>query len=118
MATRYLFGPVSPFFANEHLHGARQTGNCQTFDLKDGPDLTIAPSDCWEAVCSRFPSGWQPDFIVLYLPYRTVPACLWSAPIPRVGLAGDWNLLWHSYRRQLPLCELVLTDTQGKEKLA
>jgi len=42
-----------------------------------------------------------------------IPACLWSAPVPVIGLAPHWDLLWHSYRHQLPLCDLVLADSCG-----
>jgi len=63
------------------------------------------------------PADWRPDFIVLYLPYTTIPRSLWSAPVPVIGLAPDWNLLWHYYRRQLHTCDLVLTDTAGVETL-
>jgi glycosyltransferase involved in cell wall biosynthesis len=34
-----------------------------------------------------------------------------------VGLATDWNLLWHSYRRQLPACDRDVTDAPGAELL-
>src|SRR5205085_2096925 len=66
----------------------------------------------------RLPSGWQADYVVLYLPYTSVPPCLGLAPVPLVGLAADWNLLWHHYRRCLRRCDLVLTDTPGVEALA
>ena len=36
-----------------------------------------------------------------------------GGPIPLVGLAADWNLLWHGYRHALPRCERVLTDAPG-----
>ena len=62
--------------------------------------------------------GWQPDFIALYLPYTVVPECLWSAQVPRIGLAADWNLLWHDYRRSLRACHLVLTDAAGVDVMA
>ncbi len=55
---------------------------------------------------------------MLDLHYTSIPPALWSAPVPLVGLAGDWNLLWHHYRRALPRCDLVLTDTLGVETLA
>ena len=61
----------------------------------------------------RLPADWQPDFVVLYLPYSSVPAGLWLAPVPLVGLALDWHLLWHDYRQRLPMCDLVLTDPAG-----
>ena len=56
-----------------------------------------------------------PDFLVLNLAYGTVPGCLWRGPLPRVGLAADWNFLWHYYRRRLGRCDLVLTDALGAE---
>src|SRR5262249_14205976 len=43
--------------------------------------------------------------------------CLWSAPVPLIGWAPDWNLLWHGYRRRLRGCDLVLTDTAGVEAM-
>jgi glycosyltransferase involved in cell wall biosynthesis/predicted Zn-dependent protease len=118
MPHRYLFGPVSHEFAQDQLHTLRQRGDCLAFGASEGADLTIGPADSWEAVCARLPEGWRPDFIALYLPYMVIPECLWSAPVPLVGLAPDWQLLFHSYRHQLPRLDLVLTDTAGVEVLA
>jgi tetratricopeptide (TPR) repeat protein len=115
---RYLVGPVTVEFADQNLYGQRQAGDCLAFDYTGNTDLAICPTDTWESVCARLPSGWQPDFVVLHLPYTTIPKCLWSAPVPLVGLAGDWNLLWHGYRRRLHRCDLVLTDTAGVEALS
>jgi hypothetical protein len=53
----------------------------------------------------------------LNLAYTTVPAALWTAPVPLVGLAADANLLWHGYRRVLPRCDVVLTDAPGAAAL-
>ncbi len=117
MHRRYLFGPVSPAFAQQCLKGPRERKECIAFGLTKGLDLLIRPNETWEAISVRFPSGWQPDFIVLYLPYTTVPSALLTAPVPLVALAPDWYLLWHYYRRRLRCCDLVLTDTLGKEKL-
>jgi hypothetical protein len=117
MPLRFLFGPVSTSFANQNLHGPRQAGNCLAFNAEGDADLAIRPGDTWDAVQARFPAGWQPDVLALWLPYTTVPACLWSAPLVRVGLATDWHLLWHAYRRHLPACDLVFTDTLGAERL-
>jgi Glycosyl transferases group 1 len=118
MPRRYLFGPVTRAYADQKLHAARQRHECLAFDISDGSDLTIGLGDSWADVCARLPPGWQPDFIALYLPYQSIPACLWAAPVPLVGLAADWNLLWHWYRRCLAACDLVLTDTVGVETLA
>ncbi len=110
---RYLFGPVNSTYAAEHLHAARARGDCLAFGYKPEPglDLPIHPTDSWADLVSRLPAGWLPDFVVLRLDYATVPFGLWSAPVPLVGLAGDANLLWTSYRRVLPRCDLVLADT-------
>jgi hypothetical protein len=112
MCRRYLFGPVTPSFAHAHLRGPRADGSCLTFHHEEGADLTVGPADTWEDVCARLPAGWRPDFVALYLPYTTVPGCLWAAPVPLVGLAADWNLLWHRYRG-LSRCDLLLTDAGG-----
>src|SRR5712692_2200441 len=109
----YLFGPITVHFADQNLDRARKAGHCLTFG-QTGTDVKIEPGDTWEAVSARLPAGWQPDFIALWLAYTSIPDCLWRAPVPLVGLAADWNLLFHGYR-QLRSCELVLTDTAGVE---
>src|SRR5262249_52164385 len=118
MHRRYLFGPVNADFADQKLRAQRQTGHCLVFNHEGTGDLTIQPSESWEDVCSRFPPGWKPDFVALHLPYNHIPEALWSAPVPLVGLAGDWNLLWHYFRRRVRQCELVLTDPLGVETFA
>jgi glycosyltransferase involved in cell wall biosynthesis/Tfp pilus assembly protein PilF len=107
---RYLFGPVAPAFADQNLRRQRSSGECLAFNAAGTADVLIGTSDTWEAVCSRFPPGWRPDYLVVQLAYACVPQCLWSAPLPIIGLATDCNLLWHYYRRVLRRCELVLTD--------
>ncbi len=118
MPRHYLFGPVPGGFAETRLARQRRGGVCLTFGTEPGAEITIAPNDTWGAVCDRLPAGWQPDFLALWLPYTTVPACLWSAPLPRVALAPDWHLLWHYYRRRLPDCDLTVTDPEGASRLA
>ena len=117
MPSRYLFGPVTPAYAAEKLHEQRQAGACLAFNATADVDVRITATDDWQTVLSRLPADWQPDFVVLNLGYTCVPCCLWSQPLPLVGLAQDWNLLWHLYRRRLRQCELVLTDTLGVENL-
>jgi hypothetical protein len=104
MRARYLFGPVSPSYAERFLRRQRAAGDCIAFDVREdaGNDLTIKPGDSWDDVCARLPEGWRPDFIALFLHYSALPACLENPPVPVVGLAGDANLLWHYYRRRLP----------------
>jgi GT2 family glycosyltransferase/predicted Zn-dependent protease len=118
MSRRHLFGPTTPSFAYHNLEEQRQAGCCLAFDPAGATNIVIGPSDTWEEVCHRLPQGWQPDFVVLYLPYTTIPACLWTAPVPLIGLAADWQLQWHSYRRRLRCVDLILTDTAGVEALA
>jgi hypothetical protein len=99
---RYLFGPVTGEFVEEYLAEPCLRGECVAFGA----------GESWKSVAARWPGGWRPDFVVLYLQYNTIPSCFWSAPVPVVGLAGDWNLLWHQYR-QLHGCDLIITDTAG-----
>jgi hypothetical protein len=115
---RYLFGPITASFAEQNLFSEWQAGSCLAFGTEPGLDLVIGPGETWEQIASRFPADWQPDFVVLFLWYTTIPRGIWSAPVPIVGLAGDWNLLWHYYRLRLPACDLVLTDTVGAELMA
>lgn len=115
MPHRYLFGPVSADFADQKLRQAQAAGYCLPFDLAGATGFRVSPEDTWESVHTRLPAGWEPDFIALALDYTCVPEALWDAPMPRVGLASDWNLLWHYYRLCLPRCELVLADTAGVE---
>src|SRR5262249_35067952 len=78
----------------------------------------VGPSDSWDDVLARLPDGWRPDGVLLRLAYECVPQALWSAPLPVVGVAEDWNLLWGQFRlRGLPACDLVLTDAPGVEAL-
>jgi len=112
---RYLFGPVSTAFAEQNLAAARSKGTCLAFNADGTTDLTISCADTWESVAERLPTGWQPDFLAVYIPYTRIPTGLWSAPVPIIGLAADWNLLWSWYRRCLWRCDLVLTDALGVE---
>ena len=100
------------------LVGPRQAGDCLTFHPQPNQgDLLLRPTDSWEDLLARLPAGWRPDLVVLSLTYGTIPDCLWSAPVPRLALASDWNLLWHYYRRRLPACDVVVSDTMGAELL-
>src|SRR5262249_33830212 len=110
---RYLFGPVNPEFARNQLGRLRAGGDCLAFGAGPGVDLVIGPCDTWPDVVRRCPGGWQPDLVALWLPYTATPPCLWQAPVPLLGLAGDWNLLWHGYLELLPLCEVVRVDPPG-----
>jgi tetratricopeptide (TPR) repeat protein len=114
---KYLVGPLSAQGAQNLWHGPRAVGECRAFNAAGDTDLRIGPADSWEEVLRQLPADWQPDLVVLDLGYTTIPAPLWAAPVPIVGLAKDWNLLWHHYRHVVPRCDLVFTDAPGVERL-
>lgn len=118
MKRRYLVGPVTAAYAENRLQRHRRAGECLAFNAAGSTDVTIEPLDSWQDLCRKFPPGWQPDFIVLSMAYTSIPACLWTAPVPVIGMAEDWPLLWHYYRSRLPRCELVLTDRSGTAVLS
>jgi GT2 family glycosyltransferase/Flp pilus assembly protein TadD len=114
VSLKYLFGPVDSSFADQNLRQVREAGECITFNATgNGVDLTIREGDTWPDICGRFPNSWQPDCVVFWLAYSAIPSSLWSAPVPIIGLAADWNLQWHAYRHILPRCDQVLTDRPG-----
>jgi tetratricopeptide (TPR) repeat protein len=117
MPRRFLFGPVGSEFAEHNNRRPPRGSDSLTFGPPGAADLAVGPQDTWEGVCSRLPPDWRPDGILLYLPYTTVPPCLWSAPVPLLGWAGDWNLLFHAQRHWLRRCDAVLTDRPGVEVL-
>jgi predicted O-linked N-acetylglucosamine transferase (SPINDLY family) len=114
MTLRYLLGPVSAERA-ARWQGPRQAGACRAFNAAASLDLPVTTADNWELVGRRLPDDWRPDVLVLDLDRTTVPAWLWTAPVPLVALAPDWRTQWHHYRQVLPLCDLVLTDAAGAE---
>ena len=117
MSPRFLFGPTTADFADTRLGELRRAGTCVAFGPQ-GVDLTVDSDTSWAEIAAQFPDGWWPDVIALWLNYVTVPAGFWSAPVPLIGLATDWNLLWHELRHVLPHCDGVLTDRPGVEVLA
>jgi tetratricopeptide (TPR) repeat protein len=116
MSLRYLYGPVSGRFGPQNLRHQRHAGFCKTFG--PGSDVRVLPGDNWDSICSRLPAGWRPDLIVLTLASTPVPVWAWSAPVPRVGLATGWPLLWHACCHLLGQCDLVLADPAGAERLS
>ncbi len=109
---RYLFGPVDEEYATANLQAERERGACKVFGF-DGGDVAVERRDTWEDVLARLPRGWRPDFVALFLAYRAISPCLWEAPVPVVGLAADWSVLWHCYRHAVPRCDVVFTDPRG-----
>jgi hypothetical protein len=114
---RFLFGPTTAEFADTRLAEARRDGSCLAFGPV-GVDLTVCPAARWDEIAAQFPAGWQPDVVALWLNYTTAPDGLWSALVPVVGLATDWNLLWHEYRTVLRFCDASLTDAPGVDALS
>src|ERR1700682_3261887 len=86
MPRQYLFGPVSATFAEQHLGHPRQA--CKVFDCAPGVDLVVRPEDNWETLLQRLPGDWRPEFLVLYLQYRTIPPWLFQAPVPVIALSA------------------------------
>src|SRR5260370_41310525 len=105
MSRKYLFGPTTEKWTEANLRQQIESGACRIFGSNEDAPLTVGEADSWTQVCERLGPDWQPDFLVLELAYSTIPECLWSAPVPIVALAPDWNLLWHTYRHCLPLCD-------------
>ena len=105
--------PSSPI---RGLGNSAGPGTCLAFGPV-GVDLTVDSDTRWDEIAAQFPDGWVPDLIALWLNYVAVPAGFWSAPVPLIGLATDWNLLWHELRHVLPHCDGVLTDAPGVEML-
>ena len=104
---RFLFGPAD----NERqfdrfLKNPVDAGRWATFGA-------ACPS--WEAATAGFDTS--PEALLLWPGYASVPAWVWSAPVPVVALAHAPNLLWNGYRHTLPLADLVLTDAPSAERL-
>src|SRR5262245_48025080 len=110
---RYLFGPTSPAFADEFLSEPRRDGAC----LCLGADVPLQSGDTWASVAQRLPTGWHPDWLVVWLADVGLPDWVWTAPVPLVGLAPDWDLLAHYYRHALPLCDVVFVEPAGAATL-
>jgi glycosyltransferase involved in cell wall biosynthesis/Flp pilus assembly protein TadD len=116
MDRSYLFGPVSRDFAEQHLWQHWPGHGCTVFDSNPGVDAVIGPEHSWESLLQSLPAERRPEFLVLYPQYRTIPPWLFTVRVPIVMLAGDANLLWHSYRQLATCCDLVLTDEATAER--
>jgi tetratricopeptide (TPR) repeat protein len=113
---QYLFGPVDDDYSRENLASLRASGECRTFGWSGG-DVRIRSNGCVGEIPAQLLADWRPDFVVLCLGYTHIPAALWNLPIPLVGLAPDWHLLWHRYRFAIPRCDLIFTDSTGVARL-
>src|SRR6478609_910629 len=105
---RLLFGPCDdPSWIDSFLHAPLAEGRWGFFSAR---------CESWQAALAQIPGG-TPDAVAVWPSYASVPAWVWSAPVPVVALAADANLLWSGYRHLLPLADLVLTDAPAAEKL-
>jgi len=109
---RLLFGPASPTFCSADL-GTESI----IFDLTGPHQIQLQDVNDWVEIVTRLPSSWRPECLVLDLAYKSLPDGLWQSPVPIIGLAPDWNLLWSSYQHLLHRCDAVLTDEQGVERM-
>jgi hypothetical protein len=82
MPRRHLFGPVTSRFIEQNLYRHCQAGDCLAFDADGATGFAIREADSWETIASRWPVGWQPEFVVLDLHYTLIPPALWQAPVP------------------------------------
>jgi GT2 family glycosyltransferase/Flp pilus assembly protein TadD len=109
-----LFGPAPETFSARDLGAPDEN---VVFDFDGRHSFGLSANTSWEEVLGQLPPGWRPDFLALSLAYNSIPIGLWRAPVPIIGLAADWNLLWSYYRHVLPRCDLVLCDEPGIESL-
>src|SRR5262249_37305884 len=109
MSRRYLFGPVSPHFADRYLRGL-PPGECLPFSPDGSAGIAVGPHDGWDEILPRFPDVSLPVFVLPSLPPAVPPPARWRAPVPLAGWPPAATLLWDG-SRDLARCELVLTDT-------
>jgi glycosyltransferase involved in cell wall biosynthesis/predicted Zn-dependent protease/predicted O-methyltransferase YrrM len=104
---RLLFGPCDdPTFFDRFLRAPAGAGRWGVFG---------AGCPSFEAACAGL--GGEPEALVVWPGYTSVPAWVWSAPVPVAAAAHDPNLLWHSFRHNLPLADVVLTDAPSAQRL-
>lgn len=116
MALRYLFGPVDRSFSEQQLAAARNDGECRSFGHENGVDCRIGVDTTWESFGTLL-DGHSPDLLVWWMAGGSLPEFLLNAPLPIVGLPMDWQVNWHARRWAATLCDLVLCDSLGAEKL-
>jgi glycosyltransferase involved in cell wall biosynthesis/tetratricopeptide (TPR) repeat protein len=105
---RFLFGPVDdPDLLDRTAAPRVAEGRWAAF-----------PAACpsYSAAAAWFGPGEEPAAILWWPGYTSMPAWLPSAPVPLLAVAHDPNLLWHQYREQLAIADLVLTDLPSAER--
>jgi len=117
MTRPFVAGPVSEGWPPWFAHHEYTKGLCIFFGLQPFADVQMRPDDNWDSFSARLPSARMPEFVLLNLNRTTMPPWLWKSPLPLIGLADDWSLQWHNYRRILRWCDLVFADATGVELL-
>src|SRR5436190_22779082 len=118
MRRRFLLGPVRRDYVERNFPSFLRDSRCRPFDWTGTDAFDLSAHTSWESYRASWPADWSPDYLALYLAYRSIPDWIWQAPLPIVGLAPDWNFLWHPYRQLFPLVDLVVTDTEGAQRFA
>jgi glycosyltransferase involved in cell wall biosynthesis len=105
---RFLFGPIDDPDLLDRTAAPRVTEG----------RWSVFPAACpsYSAAAAWFGPGEEPAAILWWPGYSSMPAWLPTAPIPLVAVAHDPNLLWHQYREQLAVADLVLTDLPSAER--
>ena len=101
---RCLFGPASRILQERFTPSSQH----RLFDTEGKQNISLPLHASWDDLARQFPGQWQPDCLVLWLSYNSIPPKLWDAPIPIIALGADWNLHWHLYLQLLKRCEVGL----------
>lgn len=65
-------------------------------------------------VLNRLAPNWRPDLILCWFPENDPPPLgIEEAPVPTVGLAGDWNMFSPALEQNLARYDAVLSDKPG-----
>jgi glycosyltransferase involved in cell wall biosynthesis len=110
MTLRYLVGPTTSEEAWRCWQPARDRGDCRAFNHRNNLDLSLGADSSWEEVSRQLPSDWRPDFVALCLDDTTIPAALWNAPVPLIGLTRNPEMPWHALHHLADHCDVVLAD--------
>lgn len=79
--------------------------------------LTYQTGESWAELFKRLPVGFTPDVVVWRFPDSHPWPIHERCPVPLVGILGDWNLYFSSFRHVLDTCDYILTDQPGVKHL-
>ena len=78
------------------------------------PDVEYDLSEGFEAILERLPGGFEPDFLLYWMPQsRPLPSGIERCPFPVVACIGDWNHSFHGLRDISRAFDFILTDRKG-----